>query len=145
MGFANNVLPSYMLEALIDRTMYTAFTTYTTTANTKESNMYKSIDITHQTELNRKQAADEAKRAAKGRKSSVQVETHLYGDEPFSTITIQNDAGQRDDDTYNPRYMSVRLSADDLEKLQDAVYATRVELAKHTTNIKNPKVNISAW
>lgn len=131
-----------MLDALIDHKMYTAFITGT---NTKGSNMYKSIDIAHQTELNRKQAADEAKRAAKGRKASLQVETHLYGDEPFGTVTIQNDNGQRDDDAYNPRYLSVRLSADDLEKLQDAVYAARVELAKHTSTIKNPKVNISAW
>lgn len=107
---------------------------------TKESNkMYKAIDLAHQTGENRKLAADEAKRAAKARKATAQVETHLYGSVPVATLTLQNDAGQTgDDSSFNPRYMSVRLHEDDLEKLQDAVYAARVELHKHSTKLKNP-------
>lgn len=134
------VTPGYLIDALMAK----AYQSYTIT-RIKESNMYKNVDLTNQTAANRKAAEEELKRSAKGRKAKAMVETVTYGDEPFASLTLENDHGGRADDSYNPRYMSVRLGADDLEALQNAIYAARVEIHKHTTKLKNPTLTATAW
>lgn len=144
----NNVVPGSILNDYVERLMDSAsyYVALSTTTNTKESNMHKTVELAHQTNDNRKAAADEAKRAAKSRKATAMVETHLYGGDPFASLTLSNDAGQTgDDNAWNPRHMTIRLNQDDLKLLQDAVFAARVELDKHTTKLTNPSLSTSAW
>jgi hypothetical protein len=155
-GFANNVMPSFLTQELV-RSYYEAVSDtkrsdnvgigmtnmkcnwdecsicYPEKATAKNTNAPKEIYVTVTLAAATTNFKDTLEARTKNDKATIEVTFSPYGSKKTGTLSLYVPSAYGDG-----TYANVQLDGDDLKALQDAIYKVRVELAK--SEVKNDEV-----